>query len=225
MKLKLKMIQNIDILDVEVQLAEYQVELNNHIKFVKDLPLTEAETMDIESMFDETVKMLNAAKRGLGLTNKLSDSASRTRFRSRIMGNLNRIRAKLARITKALQTWYGMDDAQQQTSNSPSSAGIDQDDERQADEFSKMDKTTSRLSEDHPALKFQLATKKADKILKTINSVRDEGQYQVATKYAQLFMKKIGKHDFINKELNTALQAKAKALNINSNSVSSMTEA
>ena len=108
--MKLKMIQNIDILDVEVQLAECQVELNNHIKFVKDLPLTEAETMDIESMFDETVRMLTAAKRGLGLTNKLSDSPSRTRFRSRIMGNLNRIRAKLARITKALATWYGMDD-------------------------------------------------------------------------------------------------------------------
>lgn len=179
-------------IDLMVALAECEVELNELKDRAKKLPLTEGiDAAMLDTMFDETSKMLDAARRGLGLTNKLKDSALRTTARSRIMGNLNRIRAKLSRITKALGSYD----------------------------------TTSKLSEDHPALKFQLATKKADKILKTINSVRDEGQYQVATKYAQLFMKKTGKHDFINKELNTALQAKAKALNINSNSVSSMTEA
>jgi len=110
-----KMIQNtMDTLDLEVQLALYQVELNNHLKFVETIPLMEeADATNIDRLFDETSKMLDAARRGLGLTNKLKDSASRTKFRSRVMGNLNRIRAKLARITKALQTWYGMDDPQQ----------------------------------------------------------------------------------------------------------------
>lgn len=109
-----KMIQNtMDTLDLEVQLALYQVELNNHMKFTETINLMEAEAINLDSLFDETARMLDAAKRGLGLTNKLGDSASRTRFRSRVMGNLNRIRAKLARITKALATQYGMDDTQQ----------------------------------------------------------------------------------------------------------------
>ena len=103
-----KMIQNtIDTLDLEVQLALYQVELNKHMAFVETLPLMEQADMSrITVLFDETMKMLAAAKRGLGITNKLKDSSLRTVSRSRIMGNLNRIRAKLGRITKALESYY-----------------------------------------------------------------------------------------------------------------------
>ncbi len=108
----MKLIQNItDTIDLEVELAECQVELDNHIKFVASLPLTEDHDMTaITILFDETMKMLAAAKRGLGITNKLKDSPLRTKSRSRIMGNLNRIRAKLGRISKALDSYYTMSD-------------------------------------------------------------------------------------------------------------------
>jgi len=95
-------------MDLMVQLAECEVELNKLKDLAKKILLTEEfiEFGAIDRMFDETSKMLDAAKRGLGLTNKLKDSASRTKFRSRVMGNLNRIRAKLMRITKALSATH-----------------------------------------------------------------------------------------------------------------------
>lgn len=51
---------------------------------------------------DQVMKQMEAAKRGLGLVNKLGDGPSRTRNRSRIMGNMNRIRANVRRIEKML---------------------------------------------------------------------------------------------------------------------------
>lgn len=106
-----KMIQNtLSTSDLEVQLALYQVELNKHMAFVETLPLMEEQDMGmIAALFDDTTRMLDAAKRGLGITNKLKDSALRTKSRHRIMGNMNRIRAKLNRITKAIETHYEKD--------------------------------------------------------------------------------------------------------------------
>jgi len=49
---------------------------------------------------DAVMKQLDAARRGLGLVNKLGDSPSRTTNRSRIMGNLNKIRGNLRRVEK-----------------------------------------------------------------------------------------------------------------------------
>lgn len=57
---------------------------------------------EVMSAMDQVMKQMEAAKRGLGLVNKLGDSPSRTRNRSRIMSNMNRIRANVRRIEKML---------------------------------------------------------------------------------------------------------------------------
>jgi len=57
---------------------------------------------EIMAGMDQVMKQMEAAKRGLGLVNKLGDSPSRTKNRSRIMGNMNRIRANVRRIEKML---------------------------------------------------------------------------------------------------------------------------
>jgi len=51
---------------------------------------------------EQVMQQMDAAKRGLGLVNKLADGPSRTKNRSRIMGNMNRIRANVRRIEKML---------------------------------------------------------------------------------------------------------------------------
>ena len=45
----------------------------------------------------ELEKLLDAAKRGLGLANKLKNPAEKKKHLSRILGNLNKIRAALKR--------------------------------------------------------------------------------------------------------------------------------
>ena len=61
------------------------------------------ENMDeIMNAMEQVMKQMEAAKRGLGMVNKLGDSPSRTTNRSRVMGNMNRIRANLRRIEKML---------------------------------------------------------------------------------------------------------------------------
>lgn len=55
---------------------------------------------DFMGMFDEASSRFEAARRGIGLTNKLPAGPERQQHRSRIMGNLNRLRALLDRIIK-----------------------------------------------------------------------------------------------------------------------------
>ena len=57
---------------------------------------------EIMSAMEQVMQQMEAAKRGLGMVNKLGDSPSRTTNRSRVMGNMNRIRANLGRIEKML---------------------------------------------------------------------------------------------------------------------------
>lgn len=61
---------------------------------VTDLPQT-----DVMGMFDEATRRLDAAKRGLGLSNKLPPEERRAN-KSRIMGNMNRLRALIYQILK-----------------------------------------------------------------------------------------------------------------------------
>lgn len=57
---------------------------------------------EVMTAMEQVMKQMEAARRGLGLVNKLPDSPSRTRNRSRVMGNMNRIRANVRRIEKML---------------------------------------------------------------------------------------------------------------------------
>lgn len=57
---------------------------------------------DLKAALALAESQLQAAKVAMGLCNTLRDSAFRTKHKSRIMGNLNRLRAKVKRIQKQL---------------------------------------------------------------------------------------------------------------------------
>lgn len=58
---------------------------------------------DLGFMFDEAKKRYLAAKRGLALTNKLQDPLQRKEHKSRVLSNLNKLRAIFNRLEKAVQ--------------------------------------------------------------------------------------------------------------------------
>jgi len=51
---------------------------------------------------DIVTKQMNAARKAMGMLNTMKDSEFRTKNRSRVMGNMNRIRANIQRIEKLL---------------------------------------------------------------------------------------------------------------------------
>lgn len=63
----------------------------------------------LPDMLDEALKRLAAAKQGLSLANKLKtrdgkpDVAARSKHKSAIMGNLNKIRGLVARVSRSLE--------------------------------------------------------------------------------------------------------------------------
>lgn len=62
------------------------------------------EAVDTSSMnLSQLEKGFDAAKRGLGLANKLKNPADKKKHLSRIMGNLNKLRAALKRIHDAIE--------------------------------------------------------------------------------------------------------------------------
>lgn len=62
-----------------------------------------SEPEDMVSAMEVVIKQMNAAKKAMHILNKMPDSESRTRNRSRVMGNLNRIRGSLTRVFKKMQ--------------------------------------------------------------------------------------------------------------------------
>jgi len=56
----------------------------------------------IMGAMETVMKQMDAAKRAMQILNKMADSPSRTRNKSRVMGNLNKIRGSLQRIQKMM---------------------------------------------------------------------------------------------------------------------------
>lgn len=56
--------------------------------------------LDLEQQLEEITKRMNAAHRGMGIVNRMSESPERTKHRSRVMSNLNIIRGMLSRVLK-----------------------------------------------------------------------------------------------------------------------------
>jgi hypothetical protein len=56
--------------------------------------------MDLDEQMAILEKRMAAARRGIGITNRMPDSPERTKHRSRVMGNLNTIRAQLNKVIK-----------------------------------------------------------------------------------------------------------------------------
>ena len=74
------------------------MKLSNILKEAVD-PINVAD-LNLEEQLEEITKRMNAAYRGMGIVNRMPDSASRTKHRSRIMSNLNIIRGMLSRVLK-----------------------------------------------------------------------------------------------------------------------------
>ncbi len=73
---------------------------NYHSMIAEGVTDLSAAPDDLMGMFDEASKRFEAARRGIGLTNKLPPGPERAQHRSRIMGNLNRLRALVDRIVR-----------------------------------------------------------------------------------------------------------------------------
>ncbi len=65
----------------------------------QDYPAAE----DVESTMAVVIKQMEAAKKAMAILNKMGDSPFRTKNKSRVLGNLNRIRGSLQRVTKMLE--------------------------------------------------------------------------------------------------------------------------
>ena len=59
-------------------------------------------TADMETELETLEGQLNAAKRGLGIANRFRDPISKKKHKGAVLGNLNRIRARLNKITDML---------------------------------------------------------------------------------------------------------------------------
>ena len=59
-------------------------------------------TDQLMAQLDDAIRRMQAAKRGLGIANRLSGEDKR-RHQSRILGNMNRIRAIIRRVEKEIE--------------------------------------------------------------------------------------------------------------------------
>jgi hypothetical protein len=97
-----------DFSDLNKQLNEYGVILHNLLDemqtLIEDSSSTgETVTSELLSLMDATMKQFAAAKRGLGIANRLKTPEDKKKHRSRIMGTMNRIRAAITKIQKMMK--------------------------------------------------------------------------------------------------------------------------
>jgi hypothetical protein len=59
--------------------------------------------MDMDGQMVELQKRFEAARRGIGITNRLRPGPDRTKHRRRVMSNLNSIRAQLNKVIKQFE--------------------------------------------------------------------------------------------------------------------------
>ena len=59
---------------------------------------------EVTGALENAVKQMVAVKKAMVILNKMPDSESRTRNKSRVMGNLNRIRGSLQRVVKMMDS-------------------------------------------------------------------------------------------------------------------------
>lgn len=83
--------------------GQYKI-THKRVKKKLDEAVTDIPDGTLADMFEEAVKRLDAARRGLGLTNKLPPGPQRQQHRARILGNLNRLRALVDRMVKTADT-------------------------------------------------------------------------------------------------------------------------
>lgn len=77
-------------------------------KLLKDIQLHEASLMNkIESDMDELSRKFEAAKRGLGIVNKLSAGLTKLKHTQRVMSNLSTLRSDILNLEKKIKEMLG----------------------------------------------------------------------------------------------------------------------
>jgi len=73
-------------------------------KLLKDISLNESTLMNaIEDDLDDLSKKFDAAKRGLGLVNKLSMGMTKLKHTQRVMSNLSNLRSEILNLEKKVK--------------------------------------------------------------------------------------------------------------------------
>jgi hypothetical protein len=98
--MKLTDVKNVKVLSYK-QLVEMFDALVEQYNTLTEAVIPVNPDLDLEQQLGELAKRMEAARRGLGLTNKFPAGPRRMEHRKRIMGNLNTIRAMLGRVLKA----------------------------------------------------------------------------------------------------------------------------
>lgn len=97
--------QLVETFDEDKVLAEL-MEMAEHLATLEAVTI---EPIESDASYDELLNLMGdailrfeAARKGLGITSKLRDPVERTKHRSAIMSNLNKLRGLTARIDKAI---------------------------------------------------------------------------------------------------------------------------
>lgn len=77
-----------------------ELQLTEAFKLAEDISWDEAKPL--EGQLDQAINMMLAARRALGIANRLQDPEARKKHRSRIMGMLNRLSAAVVRLHTAI---------------------------------------------------------------------------------------------------------------------------
>ena len=96
-------LENADAAALDKELREYEqkfIEIRE--KIISEEVAFPMSVGDIDGELNMVSKMFDAAKKGLGLVNKLPRGAEKAKHASRVMTNMNIIRAAIARIQKQL---------------------------------------------------------------------------------------------------------------------------
>jgi len=108
MSLLLEMLElgHMNVLEEQANLLER--DLSGVIARSKAAPsVSSFNTSDIEEKLAEAIKRLQAARMGLGLTNKLKNPEDRKKNRSRIMRNLNLLRSIVQGVEEQIESGEG----------------------------------------------------------------------------------------------------------------------
>lgn len=90
-----------ELMENAVDYDQLWEELGDAAELVESL-LNEGVDVDVQAALDEVIKQMEAAKRGLGIVNKLEPGEYRRKHASRVMSNMNQIRARMRQIQKAV---------------------------------------------------------------------------------------------------------------------------
>jgi len=138
------------------------------------------EDQEVEKALNDVVTQMKAAQKAMGMLNQMADSEFRTKHRSRVMGNLNRIRGSFQRVMKMIPDTSDrggkLEDILKEAPNMPEMGGAPNDMEHRGhmrDALSDMGAQELQKIADDPAAYYQgeVSPEQAQQITSVINGV------------------------------------------------------